>query len=84
MRTSFMLALMAAAGMAAGAAAMDAASGEGVTPANAVRVAANICGNTGCYTPQVQRIQHRKFQPLGRPLNQPLGQPAVQLPIGHG
>jgi 3-hydroxyisobutyrate dehydrogenase-like beta-hydroxyacid dehydrogenase len=88
MRTSFSLALTAATILAtctaAGAAAIDAASAQGITPANAIRVAANVCGNNGCYTPQVQRIQHRKFQPLGRPLNQPLGQPAAQSIIGHG
>jgi hypothetical protein len=35
-------------------------------PANAVREAAIVCGNTGCYTPQVHKVEHRKFQPLGR------------------
>jgi hypothetical protein len=52
-----------------------------IAPANAIRVAANICGSSGCYAPQVQRLQHHKLQTLGRPPNQPLGQPAVQLPI---
>jgi hypothetical protein len=83
MRTSLVLILTAATILASGLAAGPMAIGD-VAAANTIHVAASVCGNTGCYTPQVQRIQHRKFQPLGRPPNQPLGQPAVQLPIGHG
>jgi hypothetical protein len=84
MRTSlFFLALTAATILAASMAAGPMAIGD-VAPANAIRVAANICGNTGCYAPQVQRIQHRKFQTLGRPPGQPLGQPAVQSLLIRG
>jgi hypothetical protein len=83
MRAFFFSGLTAATIMAAGTAAGPVLIGD-VAPANAIRVAANICGSSGCYAPQVQRLQHRKLQTLGRPLNQPLGQPALQLPIVRG
>jgi hypothetical protein len=75
MRTSFLLAMTAAtilAGMAAGSMAISDA-----TPANPIREAAMVCGNVGCYRPQVQKIEHRKFQPLGQPIVQPPVQPLV-------
>jgi hypothetical protein len=83
MRAFIFSGLTAATIVAAGTAAGPVATGD-IAPANATRVAANICGSSGCYAPQVQRLQHRKLQTLGRPTNQPLGQPALQLPIVRG
>jgi hypothetical protein len=68
MRTSFLLALIILAG---GVAAGSTAIGD-ATPANTIREAAMVCGNTGCYRPQVQKIEHRKFHPLGQPVVQPI------------
>ncbi len=83
MRAFFLSGLTAAIILAASMAAGLVATGD-IAPVNATRVAANICGSSGCYAPQVQRLQHRKLQTLGRPPNKPLGQPAVQLPIIRG
>lgn len=78
MRMSFVSVLMAGTIVAGSIAAGSVAIGD-ATPANTIREAAMICGNNGCYRPQVQKIEHRKFQPLG----QPVVQPPVQ-PLGHG
>ena len=63
MRTSLLLGLTAATILAGGMAA-GAPAAQSIAPASTVREAAIVCGNTGCYTPQVQKAQRRKFQPM--------------------
>jgi hypothetical protein len=36
-----------------------------IAAAAPIRLAAVVCGGTGCVTVQTKQIQHRKFHPLG-------------------
>jgi len=51
---------------AAVAPAIDAPATSGAAAAKPMREAAVVCGNTGCYTPQVHNMRRHKFQTLGR------------------
>jgi hypothetical protein len=76
MRTSSLFLTLVAAMIVSGGALKWAA------PANVIREAAMVCGNTGCYVP-LTRPPQRPIRPLGQPAGQPLGQPMGQ-PLSHG